>query len=182
MDRNEKQELLNPKDPIPPGLRDSILFFLVSAAAAIKNIGLQKHGYSYLCHPSLKNEEQDKARARISKFLTDVLRAVLDVKPDDEILRDLEGQHRQLQATLGGNTPDFQEVKGIIRKYLPLKKLLVINAAVKRQGIAYGKGLNFLIGGNTLGRGIAIRDLLVTYYIREAKVSQIDTMHLTCSP
>ena len=53
----------------------------------------------------------------------------------------------------------------------------MINATVKRQGIAYGKGLNFLIGGNTLGRGIAIRDLLVTYYIREAKVSQIDTMH-----
>jgi hypothetical protein len=53
----------------------------------------------------------------------------------------------------------------------------VINAKVKRIGINYGKGLNFLIGGNTLGRGIAIRDLLVTYYIREAKVSQIDTMH-----
>ena len=33
--------------------------------------------------------------------------------------------------------------------------------------------MNFLIGGNTLGRGIAIRDLLVTYYIREAKVSQM---------
>jgi Z1 domain-containing protein len=45
------------------------------------------------------------------------------------------------------------------------------------EGIAYGNGLNFLIGGNTLGRGIAIRDLLVTYYVREAKVSQIDTMH-----
>jgi hypothetical protein len=68
-------------------------------------------------------------------------------------------------------------VRETLRTYLPLKRLLVINAKVKRVGINYGKGLNFLIGGNTLGRGIAIRDLLVTYYIREAKVSQIDTMH-----
>lgn len=177
VDRNEKQQLLNPRASIPPGLRASILFFLVSAAAAIKNIGLQTHGYSYLCHPSLKNDEQDKARGRISKFLTDVLSTLLDEKPGDEILRDLKEAHGQLSSTLGGKTPDFEEIKRIIRQYLPLKKLLVINAAVKRQGIAYGKGLNFLIGGNTLGRGIAIRDLLVTYYIREAKVSQIDTMH-----
>lgn len=65
----------------------------------------------------------------------------------------------------------------MLKQYLPLKKILVINTRAKRQGIAYGKGLNFLIGGNTLGRGIAIKDLLVTYYVREAKVSQIDTMH-----
>lgn len=53
----------------------------------------------------------------------------------------------------------------------------MINAATKRRGIAYGPGMNFLIGGNTLGRGIAIRDLLVTYYLRESRTSQIDTMH-----
>lgn len=53
----------------------------------------------------------------------------------------------------------------------------MINARVKRQGIAYGSGFNFLIGGNTLGREIAIRDLLVTYYVRDSRISQIDTMH-----
>ena len=174
---NEKQQLLNPKAEIPPGLRESILFFLVSACAAISNMSLKAHGYSYLCHPSLKNNEQEKARARISEFLTDVLSAVLDDKAGSEIMRDLETAHSQLSATLGDKTPTFDTVKEVLRQYLPLKKLLVINSAVKRQGIPYGRGLNFLIGGNTLGRGIAIKDLLVTYYIREAKVSQIDTMH-----
>lgn len=53
----------------------------------------------------------------------------------------------------------------------------MINARVRRRGIEYGQGLNFLIGGNTLGRGIAIRDLLVTYYVRDTRISQIDTMH-----
>jgi hypothetical protein len=33
-----------------------------------------------------------------------------------------------------------------------------------------------LIGGNILGRGLTIDDLLVTYYVREAQVSQMDTV------
>lgn len=177
VDRNERRQLLRRGTPIPAGLRSSILFFLVSAAAAIKNIGLPPHGYSYLCHPSLKNDEQGKARDRISAFLTEVLDAVLENRSGNPIIRDIAAAHKELKATLGAKTPRIGEIKEIIKRYLPLKKVLVINAVVKRQGIAYGKGLNFLIGGNTLGRGIAIRDLLVTYYIREAKISQIDTMH-----
>ncbi len=176
VDSNEKSQFLNPHAQIPTGLRDSILFFLVAASAAIKNIGLRQHGYSYLCHPSLKNDEQSIAETRIGKFLTKVLDAILDDREGD-IMKGLTAAHVQLATTLGGKTPSFDDVKDVLKKYLPLKKILVINAIVKRHGIAYGKGLNFLIGGNTLGRGIAIKDLLVTYYIREAKVSQIDTMH-----
>jgi hypothetical protein len=176
VDRNEKAQLLNPREPIPDGLKDSILFFLVAGAASIKNLDLRSHGYSYLCHPSLKNDEQAKAEARIGKFLTGVLDEILEGREGDAT-RGLKSAHERLQATLGARTPTFDEIKDVLKRYLPLKKLLVINTKVKRQGIAYGRGLNFLIGGNTLGRGIAIKDLLVTYYVREAKMSQIDTMH-----
>ena len=177
VDRNEKQQLLNPRNEIPAGLRHSILFFLVAAAAAIENIGLKDHGYSYLCHPSLKNDEQAKAESRIDNFLTEVFDALLGGAKAQRILNDLTAAHARLAATLGAQTPVFDNIKATLRVHLPLKRLLTINAKVKRNGINYGKGLNFLIGGNTLGRGIAIRDWLVTYYIREAKVSQIDTMH-----
>lgn len=176
VDQNEKLQLLKLKTPIPNGLRDSILFFLVAASAAIENIGPRPHGYSFLCHPSLKNKEQAKAESRIGTFLTEVLDTVLDDR-DGDIMDGLKASYDQLKKTLGRKTPSFSAVKNVLKQYLPLKKMLVINASVKRQGIAYGNGLNFLIGGNTLGRGIAIKDLLVTYYIREAKVSQIDTMH-----
>ncbi|MGO8056402.1 Z1 domain-containing protein, partial [Rhizobium leguminosarum] len=72
----------------------------------------------------------------------------------------------------------LDDLKSIISQELLRKKILVINAQnSKRRGIEYGPGFNFLIGGNTLGRGIAIPNLLVTYYVRSAKTSQIDTMH-----
>jgi hypothetical protein len=178
VDRNDQQQLLNPARPIPSGLRASILFFLVSAASAtILNRGMPERGYSYLCHPSLKNDEQATAERRINAFLTEIYRATLGAGDTDNIMRDLQVAHCQLVATLGARTPAFDDMVRTIREYLPGKRLLVINARTKRQGIDYGRCLNFLIGGNTLGRGIAIRDLLVTYYVREARISQIDTMH-----
>lgn len=177
VDPNEKTQLLDVNGPIPNGLRKSILFFLVSAAAATKKIGLGEKGYSYLCHPSLKNDEQETAEDRIKDFLNEILDDLYRANGISPIIQELKEQYDELKKTLGANTPTFDVIKSLVVRHLPLRKLLVINARVKRQGIAYGGGLNFLIGGNTLGRGIAIRDLLVTYYVRASRLSQIDTMH-----
>jgi Z1 domain len=175
---NEQRELLNRSRPIPSGLRQSILFFLVSASAALRILSRPERGYSYLCHPSLKNDEQEIAEDRISTFLTNIYDALLPgATGGAEILRDLRNAHATLATTLGARTPSFDLVVETIIQNLPTRRLLVINARVRRQGIQYGQGLNFLIGGNTLGRGIAIRDLLVTYYVRSTQISQIDTMH-----
>lgn len=176
VDQNEHDQILDDSQPIPAGLRHSLLFFLVASAAAIKNKGLPDKGYSYLCHPSLRNNEQEQAEARINAFLTNVTHALLGTDTNG-VLNELDAVYQDLHQTLGANTPDFEELKGIMRQQLATRRLLVINARIKRQGIAYGRGLNFLIGGNTLGRGIAVRNLLVTYYVRDSRVSQIDTMH-----
>jgi hypothetical protein len=177
VDRNDQRQLLSLARPMPAGLRASILFFLVSAASAIITRSLPERGYSYLCHPSLKNDEQATAEQRINGFLTDVYGVTLGAADPSNIMAGLSTAHGELTATLGADTPTFDAVVRTIREYLPARRILVINARTKRTGIDYGRCLNFLIGGNTLGRGIAIRDLLVTYYVREAKISQIDTMH-----
>ena len=57
-----------------------------------------------------------------------------------------------------------------------LRQTEVFRINSKSEAPAYGPRLNFLVGGDILGRGLTIDDLLVTYYIREAKVSQMDTV------
>ncbi|HEX7960812.1 MAG TPA: Z1 domain-containing protein, partial [Terriglobales bacterium] len=42
--------------------------------------------------------------------------------------------------------------------------------------VQFGREMNFIVGGNILGRGLTIENLLVTYYLRRAKVSQMDTV------
>lgn len=180
VDFSEKNRLLNPRVPIPEGLRRAIIFFLLSSAAVIKNEELPRHGkgYSFLCHPSLKNAEQEMAEQRIAIFLGMVKASLLKVQDSDrQILDEMAKEYENLKTTLGDKTPPIEDLFKIIVAYLRNRRILVVNAQTKRQGIAYGPGLNFLIGGNTLGRGIAIRDLLVTYYLRDSKISQIDTMH-----
>ena len=133
----------------------------------------------YLCHPSLKNDEQAIAEARINGFLTEVYAGLLD-----------GGCHRagtrgvlttQLRTIARCRyTPTFDVVKQtIILQHLPGRRLLVINARVKRQGIAYGRGLNFLIGGKYARSGAASRSATYSSPItcETPRISQIDTMH-----
>jgi hypothetical protein len=173
----DRAELLS-RRPIPEGLKNSILYFLLSASAAKAELGKQDKGYQFLCHPSLKNNEQSHARDRMMAFLTDV-KSVLQTDEDrNGITAALEVQYDELKRRLGARTPPLTSLKSTIIAELRQRKLLVINAAnSKRKGIEYGSGFNFLIGGNTLGRGIAIPNLLVTYYVRHSITSQIDTMH-----
>jgi len=175
---DDKTELLNQKRPMPIGLKSSILFFLLSASAAVRKFGFPDKGYQFLCHPSLKNNEQGQARERISKFLTDVKKILIGQPDTLGIDEEIQKQYAELRKQLGSETPSLQDLKTIIQDGLFRRKILVINAQnAKRRGIEYGPGFNFLIGGNTLGRGIAIPNLLVTYYVRSARTSQIDTMH-----
>lgn len=175
----DKSRLLSTRAAFPEGLRDAILFYLLAAAAAKQNLGLPKNGYQFLCHPSLKNNEQDQAKKRIFKYLTEVRRILAGHTDTLDIGPALHEQHRKLKLQLGVNkTPSLASLKSIIEAELKREKILVINASNnKRRGIEYGPGFNFLIGGNTLGRGIAIPNLLVTYYVRQAVTSQMDTMH-----
>lgn len=177
----DKTRILNPSNPFPEGLRDSILFFLLAASAVKQNGGWPENGkgFQFLCHPSLKNNEQSQARQRISWYLTEIRKILLGHADTLGIIPAFKEQHRVLQIQLGRNdTPALPVLQGIIGEEIRGIKILVINASNnKRRGIEYGPTFNFLIGGNTLGRGIAIPNLLVTYYVRQAVISQMDTMH-----
>src|SRR5262249_12683085 len=55
-----------------------------------------------------------------------------------------------------------------------LRTFYVVNS--DRSDANFSHGINFIVGGNILGRGLTIDNLLVTYYLRAAKVTQMDTM------
>lgn len=181
----DKARFLNPRSPISDGLKQSILFFLLSASAAIEDLGFptkpneKDKGYQFLCHPSLKNNEQEVAAQRILAFLTEVKKVLLNGGADTlSIGPILEKQYEELKARSAKRMSSLAALKKRMLDELKLRNVLTINASnSKRKGIEYRPGVNFLVGGNTLGRGIAIPNLLVTYYVRTAVNSQLDTMH-----
>lgn len=55
-------------------------------------------------------------------------------------------------------------------------KILIMNGKNNVEGSEYLSGCNFVIGGNTLGRGVTFPGLHTIYYTRTSKNPQADTM------
>jgi hypothetical protein len=75
---------------------------------------------------------------------------------------------------MAGALPSLDELFERLAIELPQREVVTVNANTGAP--QYGPTYNFVIGGNILGRGVTIDDLLVTYYLREAQVSQMDTV------
>jgi hypothetical protein len=170
VDSNESASLATDTDA-PEGLQRAIAFFLVAAGAqGIQDPVAAKQGQNFLCHTS---------RLRIDhRHLEGLIRAYVGRVGDDldrgdgAALMRLRMAYDDLCRTLE-SAPPVDAVLAQTVKRLVARKIIVVNAESDAE---YGRGLNLIIGGNILGRGVTIDNLLVTYYLREPKVGQMDTM------
>lgn len=179
IDGNERIKLLGRAGTeIPDGLKAAIRFFLLAAAAAGAKIGWpddgREKGYKLLCHPSVKTADQEKVARLVRKYL-DELAAAMDVAKHP-IYAALKTSYGILKKQTHG-VPSFPALLKTIRERIDSREVFVLNQNTTGDELTYSRYFNFLIGGNTLGRGLAIKKLLVTYYVREAKVTQMDTMY-----
>src|SRR5690606_3405425 len=169
----ESQEIDQGPTKAPRGLEDAITFFLVAAAAQVihdpETLGRSQN---FLCHTSHKRTEHDKLHELIIAFTSDL----------DEELVPLRGRAKMLvtwaYSELGKTIPDLPPLEDIVDDIvdrLPRRKVRVVNSEGK-SGEEVRGAPNFIIGGNIVGRGLTIPNLLVTYYVRKPKISQMDTM------
>ena len=179
IDGNERIELLDGDTAeLPNGLKNSIRFFLLSSAAAGEKFGWpddgKDKGYKLLCHPSVKTKDQEKVANLVTKYLGDLAGAF--TSKTHHLYNDMETSYDSLKKQTK-SVPSLDTLLQIISRNFNSREILLINKNTTGDELTYSKYFNFLIGGNTLGRGLAIKNLLVTYYIREAKIAQMDTMY-----
>lgn len=173
---DERVDLLNGDNGLPEGLKQSVRFFLLAAAAAKIKIGLppDNKGYKFLCHPSVKTSDQEKVAKLIRHYLDDLTGAFSN--PSHYLRNDLENTYNSLKLQ-NPEVPEFNTLLKEIDNNIVSREINLLNKNTTGDELTYSKYFNFFIGGNTLGRGLAIKKLLVTYYVREAKRTQMDTMY-----
>jgi Z1 domain len=161
---------------IPPEmLRRAIAYFCIAAAVAELRAGRSKYGYSFLCHTSSKKADHTHLVGLIGGFLEQINRDLAA-----EVAGDVSSAFAQAYADLATTAPQdaadipYSTIREWILRKLPLRNMRTINA--EGDSLSLTPGLNFLVGGNILGRGLTIRRLLVTYYMRNARATQMDTM------
>jgi hypothetical protein len=168
---DESDEIINAPTQPPSGLRSAVAFFLVAAGAqALADPAAARAGQNFLCHTSqLRNQH---------RILEGLIRGHLERLDDDLekktglVRTALEQAHLELQKTLA-TAPPLDAIVDGLKNRLANRKIVVVNAEAEAEP---GKSLNFIVGGNILGRGVTIENLLVTYYLREPKTGQMDTM------
>lgn len=154
----------------PAGLARSIDFFMLAACAAAAQ-GWPSKGFKHLSHTSHKTDEHEIVANYIGSHLNDLR---VELRQGGNAL---EARFRDAYSELARSVPDLaplSEILKLTRSAMQNAEVFRVNS--KSDAPEYGPRLNFLVGGNILGRGLTIDQLLVTYYVREAKTPQLDTV------
>jgi hypothetical protein len=165
----------DPSEP-PTWLQRSIAFFIFAATVhRVLSGSPPRYGYKYLCHTSEKQQVHRQLSELILRYV-DGFSSQLASDPDAAMARpEVTWSLEELKKKVP-QLPDLSALTAEIVRYLPRRGMLVVNS---EQGadLKFESRYNFLVGGNILGRGLTIDELLVTYYLRQARVTQMDTMH-----
>lgn len=170
---DELEELKDESDYISEGLRLATLSFLVASA----HIFLNKGGAcNFLIHPSLRIKDHESVAEKIASFLNEMLYG----DPQTEIFPQIEEAWKDLQQTKPDIKP-LQDVKQFISDALQNMdiNILVMNSKSDHE-IDKDKGMNIIVGGNSLGRGVTFPALQTVYYTRRSKTPQADTFWQHC--
>ncbi|HVA10764.1 MAG TPA: Z1 domain-containing protein, partial [Candidatus Dormibacteraeota bacterium] len=177
IDEDENIKLLEPETEVPDGLQDAICFFVVSATSAGITRG-RWDDFKMLCHPSVKQSDHDSVMRLIDKYVGQIIVALRDTTSTEAapILKKMEAAYSDLSKTCTG-LPSLDDILKQAKTSILQRKLFVVNAKSTNDDMRYSKQYNFIVGGNTVGRGLAIKNLLVTYYTRMPKSTRADTMY-----
>jgi hypothetical protein len=167
---NELQSI--PRRKTPTGLAASIDYFLLAAVAKAQADGAwPTEGFNHLSHPSASTGQHAFVASHIEKHVGHVRR---ELRVDRAgVLERLRPAYDELRRTID-DPPSLEVLVDLLKDAIRQVEVIRINSIAAP--LRPGPRLNFLVGGNILGRGLTIDDLLVTYYVRQAKTSQMDTV------
>jgi hypothetical protein len=173
---------LRTSQTLPETMKVAIATFLVGAAV-LRLRGFDKN-YQALIHTSLKKDEHQLVQRLVDDF-TRRLAVELMVadrvgwdKADKTIMKLLSDAYKDIaQSADRKGFPKFKEVVAETALAIASTQVIEINSRTG-EGVQQDPNRRHIIyvGGTKIGRGVTIKNLLVTYYARDAQSPQIDTV------
>jgi hypothetical protein len=163
-----------PSGTLPAGLKKALYTFFVGAGAKV--IAHPTENYAFLCHVSMSNKDHEYTRLLLDDFRGDVIAAFKNSssKKYTNVENALKEAYADLSTT-DKSLPPFADILAKISFYVPGANIKLINATTSDE-IKLDSVFNIFVGGNKLGRGVTIKNLLVSYYGRNPKTPRADTV------
>ena len=176
---DEAADILDDDEFPENGLKSALVVHLITAAHLFLT-GAKV--CNFMIHPSMKTSDHQAFAEKIGQYLNEVSHSL----DEESTITAFQSEYNKLLVT----KPDlksFEEIMLFIRQQLDEDKIgiIVLNSLTKyfdptNMGAdrkePYEEGINIVVGGNSLGRGVTFPMLQTIYYCRVAKSPQADTM------
>lgn len=170
-DNDEASDILNDDEFPENGLKKALVMHLITSGQIMLSGGTV---CNFLIHPSMKTDQHAAFATKIGNYLNEIAHSY-----DEEETREVfEDVYNSLKETKGEMLP-FADIYSYIINQLENDQvgILTINSlASYESNTKYEAGINIIVGGNSLGRGVTFPQLQTIYYCRVAKSPQADTM------
>ena len=125
-----------------------------------------------LIHPSSRQAQHEKFAGLIEKEISWCIQNI-----DGEFKTEFR-RHYDLLEPEQSEKKSFNELYEYAKKIITAHQynVIILNGKTDVDSAEYSKGCNFVVGGNTLGRGVTFPKLQTLYYTRTSKKPQADTM------
>jgi len=165
----------SPTGTIPAGLKKALCTFLAAATVKVTR-DPNEQGYAFLCHVSVNKRDHAHIVELIDRFREDAVRILQS--PGSRKYQQLVDSLKEGYVDLAGteaNMPSFDQVLSKVQFYLQGATIRLVNATTDEE-VKLDSVYNIFVGGNKLGRGVTIKNLLVSYYGRNPKRPNADTV------
>jgi len=170
-DNEEASDLMKDDEIAENGLLQALLYHLVSSADIFLHGG---NVCNFLIHPSMETAQHRQFAEKIASYLNEIAKAIEENKGKDAFKAVYDDLART-KTNISSFNDIMKKIVSIIEKE-EIKRLILNSKELSADNVKYESGINVIVGGNSLGRGITFPKLQTTYYCRVSKNPQADTM------
>lgn len=157
---------------IPKSLLRALDTFMIGAT--FKRIKDADQNCAFLCHVSTRKADHNHIVELLRKYKSDLATKLKAKNP--ATIRRLKTAYDDLASTHDGlRGSKFDNLLDAIAFFSPGIIVKLVNGETD-EDVAVKSPYNLFVGGNKLGRGVTIKNLLVSYYGRHPKNPQADTV------
>ena len=170
-DNDEASEIMNDDEFPENGLKNALITHLITSGHIMLSGGSV---CNFLIHPSVKTNQHAAFASKIGNYLNEISHSCAEAETREAFYKTYEA--------LKETKPDirkFDDIYDYIVNQIQNDKvnILLLNSVVDYdENTQYESGINIIVGGNSLGRGVTFPQLQTIYYCRVAKSPQADTM------
>lgn len=170
-DNDEASEIINDDEFPENGLKNALLTHLITSGHIMLSGGTV---CNFLIHPSVKTTQHAAFAGKIGNYLNEISHSCEELETREAFYKIYESLKETKQ-----DIRDFDEIYKYITEQIQNDKISIqlLNSVVSYdENTQYEHGINVIVGGNSLGRGVTFPQLQTIYYCRVAKSPQADTM------